>query len=334
MEKNDFHKRAAGALASVLAGLLLSFPALAAPLPDELVPVGEAVGITVKTQGVLVSELSEFDADGTALAPARDAGLLPGDVITRVDGVEIVSAEDLAQVLDSAAGDVTVVFDRDGETRQTALTPYRDGEGAYLGVWVRDSLSGIGTVTYYDPDTGVFGALGHPISDSATGITVPVREGSILDAQITGVVKSRAGSPGQLGGSFDFSSVLGTIGKNCQCGIFGTLSCDLDVTAPIPAAPSGDVKPGPAAIISDASGERREYAVEITRVYRGADTGRDMMLRVTDPDLLALTGGIVQGMSGSPIIQDGKLIGAVTHVLIGSPEKGYGVFLENMLRSV
>ncbi len=331
MVRLEFKKRAAGAVTAALAALLLSVPALAAEMPDELVPVGEAVGISVRTRGVMVSELSEFDKDGHVSAPARDAGLLPGDVITKIDGADIDSAAGMSRILEQCGERVTVVFERDGKTLQTSLQPYRDGDGAYLGVWVRDALTGIGTVTYYDPDTGSFGALGHSIADSATGVMVPVREGAILDAQVTGVTKSRAGSPGQLGGSFDFSSPLGTISKNCQSGIFGTLCSELDVNGAIPTASSDQVKTGRAVVISDASGQRREYDVEITRIYRGGNDGRDMMLRVTDPSLLSLTGGIVQGMSGSPIIQNGKLIGAVTHVLINNPEKGYGVFLENML---
>ncbi len=333
MDKPDFKKRAVGAVTAALAALLLSAPALAAELPDRLVPVGEAVGISVKTRGVMVSELSEFEENGTVTAPARDAGLLPGDVITRIDGVEIDSSAAMSRALASCGDQVTVVFERGGRTLQATLRPHLDGEERYLGVWVRDGLTGIGTVTYYDPNTGDFGALGHAIADSATGVIVPVREGAILDAQVTGVTKGRAGDPGQLGGSFDFSSPLGDVRKNCDCGIFGSLLTGLDVNEAVPAARAEEVKPGPAVVISDASGQRRAYAVEITRVYRGERDGRDMMLRVTDRDLLDLTGGIVQGMSGSPILQDGKLVGAVTHVLINDPEKGYGVFLENMLNA-
>ena len=333
MVRLDLKKRAAGAVAAALAALLLSAPALAAELPDRLVPVGEAVGISVKTRGVMVAELSEFEENGVVTAPARDAGLLPGDVITKIDGVEIDSTAAMSRALAACGDQVTVVYERDGKTLQATLRPHLDGEERYLGVWVRDGLTGIGTVTYYDPDTGGFGALGHAIADSATGVIVPVREGTILDAQITGVTKGRAGDPGQLGGSFDFSSPLGDVRKNCGCGIFGSLTAGLDVQEAVPAARAEEVKPGPAVVISDASGQRREYKVEITRVYRGERDGRDMMLRVTDRELLDLTGGIVQGMSGSPILQNGKLVGAVTHVLINNPEKGYGVFLENMLNA-
>ncbi len=333
MEILKFKKRAAGLAASVIAALLLSSAAWAAEPGTPLVPVGEAVGISVRTRGVMVSELSEFETGSGKVSPAKDAGLMPGDVITAIDGVEFDSAAGMSELLDKSGGTVTITYTRGNETRRATLSPYRDGDGAYLGVWVRDSLTGIGTVTYYDPGSGEYGALGHSIADSATGAIVPVGEGKILDADVTGVTKSRAGSPGQLGGCFDFSSVLGSIDENCAVGIFGRANGELCGYDAVPTAASNEVEPGKAQIISDASGTRRAYDVEITRVYRGNDDGRDMMLKVTDPDLLALTGGIVQGMSGSPILQNGKLIGAVTHVLINNPEKGYGVFLENMLSS-
>lgn len=333
MEALQIKKRAAGLAVSAIAAFLVSTAAWAAEPGAALVPVGEAVGISVRTRGVMVSELSEFETEAGRVSPARDAGLMPGDVITAIDGVEFDSAAGMSELVDRAGETVTVTYTRGEETRQAALSPYRDGGGAYLGVWVRDSLTGIGTVTYYDPDSGEYGALGHSIADSVSGAAVPLGEGQILEAEVTGVTKSRAGSPGQLGGRFDFSHVLGTIDENCGVGIFGKTEGALCGYEAVPTAASSEVKPGKAQIISDASGTRRMYDVEITRVYRGNDDGRDLMLKVTDPDLLALTGGIVQGMSGSPILQNGKLIGAVTHVLINNPEKGYGVFLENMLSS-
>lgn len=317
------------AAALILASLILAPAASAAELPRELVPVGRAVGISVRTDGVMVSELSTLD--GGKCSPARDAGIAPGDVIKMIDGHEITCAQDMMDALDEAGDTVTVRLSRDGDQRQVTVRPYRDESGAYLGVWVRDGLTGIGTVTYVDPGTGAFGALGHSIADSSTGTLVPLREGQILKARVTGVTKSKAGSPGQLGGTFDYTENLGTIEKNCQTGIFGRCS-GLDTDGCVPVAGRSEVKTGPATVISDASGQRREYDIEITRIYTGDRDGRDMMIKVTDPDLIALTGGIVQGMSGSPILQSGKLVGAVTHVLINDPEKGYGVLVENMLK--
>ncbi len=319
------------ALTAAVSAVVLAAGAMAAELPEGLVPVGRAVGISVKTDGVMVSELSEFETKDGKVSPARDAGILPGDVITAIDGVEISSAGDMLEALEGARGEVTVKLTREGVERQTTLTPFREGDEAYLGVWVRDGLTGIGTVTYFDPENGSFGALGHSIADSSTGLTLPLREGELLPAQVTGVTKSRAGTPGQLGGTFDFTKKLGKIEKNCGVGIFGDAGEELSCAEVMPVASREQVKPGPATIISDASGQRREYSAEITRVYSSSPDGRDMMLKITDPELLELTGGIVQGMSGSPIIQNGRLAGAVTHVLINNPEKGYGVLIENML---
>ena len=276
-----------------------------------------------------MSELSELERDGRGFSPARDAGILPGDIITMVGDREISSGMDLMRALEDAPEEVAVRFIRDGEERQVTARPYRDGDGTYLGVWIRDGVTGIGTVTWYDPESGLYGALGHSIADGATGLTVPIREGSIMPAQVTGVTKSRSGAPGQLGGTFDCASPIGTVDKNCCVGIFGRTGCGFEGQA-LPVAHAGQVRPGRAQVITDATGERREFEIEITRVWSDRTDGRDMMLRVTDPELLELTGGIVQGMSGSPIIQDGRFVGAVTHVLINDPEKGYGVFVENM----
>ncbi len=325
-------KGAISALLAAAAAVALMGSAAAAELPEALVPVGQAVGISVKTDGAVVSELSEFTTGSGTCSPARDAGLRPGDVITMIEGVEILSAQDLMRALEDAPGSVTVRYRREGEERQTTVKPYMDGDSGYLGVWVRDSVSGIGTVTYYDPATGQYGALGHSIDDGATGAAVPVREGSILKARVTDVIKSRAGSPGQMSGELDYDAALGTVGKNCRVGIFGEGCDQLSVCQAIPTAGAPEVKTGKARIISDVSGQRREYDIEITRIYSGGE-GRDMMIRITDPDLLAITGGIVQGMSGSPIIQNGRLVGAVTHVLVNNPEKGYAVFLESMLKA-
>lgn len=319
-------------LAVALAALTLTGHALAAELPEELVPVGQAVGISIRTDGVMVSELSEFEtAGGEKVSPAKEAGILPGDVIHAIGGQPVTSAEDMAEALSDAPETVTVELSREGGSRTVTVEPFFDGQDTYLGVWVRDGLTGIGTVTYYDPDTGEFGALGHSVADSATGALVPLREGTIMPATVTGVTKSRSGSPGKLGGTFDYARVIGTIDLNCAVGIFGTAGEEL-TGDPIPTAPAEDVKTGPVTVISDVSGEKREYSAEITRIYHNAHDSRDMMLKITDPELIELTGGIVQGMSGSPILQNGKLIGAVTHVLINDPEKGYGVFLENMVR--
>lgn len=316
--------------------LVLTAPTAQAVLDRELVPVGEAVGITVKTRGVVVAELSELKTENGKLSPARDAGILPGDLITAVAGREITNAQELLAALEGMAGKpVTVDLVRNGAAMQLTVTPCEDGGRSFMGFWVRDGLSGIGTVTWYDPETKTFGALGHPISDGESGTILPVGEGRILPAQVTGVTKGKAGAPGKLGGSFETEKTVGDIRKNCPVGIYGQVSGEFAEAygcgKAVPVAEEREIRVGKATILSDAGGEVREYDVEITRLYRDSGDGRSMMLKVTDEELLALTGGIVQGMSGSPILQNGCLVGAVTHVLINDPTKGYGVSAEDML---
>ncbi|MGM9521641.1 MAG: SpoIVB peptidase [Oscillospiraceae bacterium] len=329
-------KNAAAAAMLIAAALILSGGAFAAELPTELVPVGQAVGISIKTQGVIVSELSEMETENGRISPAKDAGILPGDVITMVNGVEVCSTEDMVKALEKTSdGPIAVRLTRDGEERQVTVTPYCGEDENFLGVWVRDSLTGIGTVTYYDPESGTFGALGHSISDSETGLIIPLREGEIMPAHVTGVTAGKSGTPGQLGGAFDYDNVAGEITKNCQVGIFGTTTGDPfdNLGEKLPVAAENEIKVGKAVILSAAGGNVEEYEVEVTRIYSDNTDGRCMMIKVTDDKLIALTGGIVQGMSGSPLIQNGKLIGAVTHVLINDPQKGYAVSIEDMLEA-
>lgn len=335
-EKNLNRHKKAVRLFLILSTLAFSTAAIAgaAEFSDSLVPMGEVVGISVRTGGVMIAELSEIDtADGT-VCPARDAGLEPGDVIIKADGKTVRSAADLTSVLSaSRAESISIQFTRGSETMQRTVSPYRTGSDAFIGVWVRDSLTGIGTVTFYDPESGVFGALGHSISDSETGEALPFDTGTIHPAGVTGIVPGKAGAPGQLGGTLDLNVIKGEMITNSPVGIFGYLDDDAGSAslASMPVADRSEIKTGVATILSAADGTVKEYDIEITRIYPSSTDGRSMMLRVTDDKLLALTGGIVQGMSGSPILQNGKLVGAVTHVLINDPTKGYGVSITEML---
>ena len=229
---------------------------------------------------------------------------------------------------------MSLSFTRDGEDRTVTVTPTRKDGEYKLGLWVRDSTAGIGTITFYDPTDRTFGALGHSISDADTNRVLPLRKGSIIPAAITGIVKGSAGSPGQLSGTFLDSATIGDVFKNCDCGIFGTFSGrDAFAAEPIEIGLSGDVKTGKATIRCTVDSEGvKEYEIEIVKISRDEkQKTKNMLIKVTDPELIAKTGGIVQGMSGSPIIQDGKLIGAVTHVLVSDSKQGYAVFIENML---
>ena len=300
-----------------------------------LIPVGETVGIQIKTEGVLVAGITQVQTADGPVCPARDAGLQAGDVIVAVEGRAVDSAAALIDAVeDLSGGAAQVTVRRDGRTQSVSVTPAMEENGGLrLGLWLRDGVAGIGTVTYIDPETGAFGALGHGVNDMDTGVLLPVADGDVCRAQIVDVKRGAAGAPGELAGGFDGGDVIGCISRNTACGIFGTIQ---SMPGPLrPAIPVGtpqDVEKGPATILACVAGqETAEYDVEISRTGMTAGGGRDLMVHVTDPALLERTGGIVQGMSGSPIIQNGKLVGAVTHVLVNDPTRGYGIFIDNML---
>ena len=300
-----------------------------------LIPVGETVGIQMQMKGVLVAGVTEVQtADGT-VRPAGDAGLKSGDIILAVDGQSVESAAELIGAVERLdGGPARVTVQRDGRTRSFDVCPARETNGGLrLGLWLRDGVAGIGTVTYIDPDTGAFGALGHGVNDVETGVLLPVAEGDVCRAQIVDVKRGAAGSPGELAGSFDPGAVIGCINSNTARGIFGVITGSLGtLRSPMPVGGPEDVHKGPATVLACVAGQEiEEYDVEISRTGIAAGSGRDLVVHVTDPDLLARTGGIVQGMSGSPIIQDGKLVGAVTHVLVNDPTRGYGIFISSML---
>ena len=322
---------AAIALAAVLA--FSGATALAAE-GKMLVPVGRAVGIRLESDGVMIVGIPDTCADGATPSPSKKVGFRAGDVITRVGKAQITTGDELkAAVKESDGKAVAIQVRRGDETLQFEVTPHKTKDGCTLGLYVRDGISGIGTVTYYDPQDGSYGALGHAVNEGETGTRIPVREGAISRVSVTDVTKGKSGTPGQLHGAFDFDAKLGTIRLNTDCGIFGTAQGALVSENAIEIAEEAEIHTGAAYILSNIAGEAVErYDVEVSRVYRGDEAnGRSMLITVADEELTAATGGIVQGMSGSPIIQDGKLVGAVTHVLINDPQKGYAVSIEKML---
>ena len=295
-----------------------------------LVPVGHTVGIKLYAKGVLVVGLSE----GTT--PARKSGLETGDVILQCCGTAITSTEQFQALLQSADGEpVELQIRRNQVSRTLTVTPEKSETGVYaIGAWIRDSMAGIGTVTYYDPESGAFGALGHGINDVDTAQLMPFSSGAILPSTVKAVKKGVSGSAGQLKGDFVLTAETGTLYANTACGIFGRMDAPAQLGEALPVAKNSEIHVGPAVIRCNVEGDCvREYRVEITKLFSPSDDPRDLLLEVTDLELLSLTGGIVQGMSGSPIIQDGKLVGAVTHVLVNDPTRGYGIFIENMLQA-
>lgn len=313
---------------------VVSYGTGAAAFATDLVPVGKAVGINVTVDGVMVAGVSEVETRDGKISPAGQAGVLPGDFIVKLGKTPVHCLKDfsdMAQTLNEDAVSITVM--RQEKQMQFTICPVLSTEGKYqLGLWLRDGITGIGTITYYDPETGTYGALGHGINDVDSGSLIPVNTGEIYDASIVGVVKGQPGTPGELNGVFEGGACCGEIKGNTVFGIFGLYDGIPEGCGDaLPCGEYGEAQPGRAMILSTVNGnETEEFCVEIERVYRENGVER-FLLHVTDERLLSTTGGIVQGMSGSPIIQDGKLIGAVTHVLTNDPTKGYGLGIQSML---
>ena len=297
--------------------------ALAAEL---LIPGGQIIGLQLCRDTVTVAAF-----DDKLGAAGKSAGLQIGDEILSVNGRAVSTAEDVRNALERSDGTVEMRVNRQGREKKLKLTPVITDQGPRLGVYLRDGITGIGTVSWYDPDTGKFGTLGHGVSDSG-GKLLDMTKGGAYCADVVTVKKGMAGEPGQLKGAVSVAGQIGELYRNTQQGVFGTSAAGWK-GEPLPVGEAEDVRTGDAVIRSTVSGrDVREYSVEILKIYPSSRTdGRNLLLRITDPALLEATGGIVQGMSGSPIIQDGKLVGAVTHVLVNDPTTGYGIFIENML---
>lgn len=305
---------------------------------QEVYASGMPIGIYVKTDGVLVLGTSEVtDASGKECYPAQNL-VKSGDYIVSVNGETVFGKEELMEKIDAYGDDKEILgINRNGEYIEVSITPVESEQGRHLlGIWVRDDLAGVGTLTYYTTD-GTFGALGHAVSDGDTGVQMSMEEGYIYDAEIIGIKKGENGTPGELSGVIDYANehCLGTILENTALGIRGQLdgelaSMDSDTSYEI--CYKQDIRTGTAYILSAVSGTCEQYEIQIESLdYSGTEENKGILFQVTDPALLELTGGIVQGMSGSPIIQDGKIIGAVTHVFVSDASKGYGIFIEKML---
>lgn len=306
---------------------------------QSVIPGGEAIGIYMKTKGILVVGTGTVGgADGLDYEPALNV-VQSGDYITAVDGSPVADKEALVEMVNKSGGkEVVLEVWRDGETTSLKIAPVRTGEEEYkLGVWVRDDTQGIGTLTYVDGQQH-FGALGHGISDVDTGGLLALSGGTLYHTDILSVTKGERGVPGELSGVIRYreDEKLGEIAENTEEGIFGTVNAQMEEIAaaaePVEIAYKQEVVEGPATILCSVDGTVQEYQAEIEKIYLNSrEANKSMVIRVTDPVLLEKTGGIVQGMSGSPILQNGKLIGAVTHVFIQDATSGYGIFIENML---
>lgn len=305
---------------------------------QELIPVGKPIGIYLKTDGILVIGVGEFvGQDGVEYSPSKYI-LKSGDYIQKLNGDPIDDKDNFIERIEQCCGQAIVLtVVRNEEIMDLTIQPIRDQNGVYrIGAWVRDNAQGVGTMTYIDGD-GNFGALGHGINDIDTSTLMEMNDGTLYQTEIISIEKGKIGSPGEMVGMIVYSDdrILGDITRNSVQGIFGQCNEKARKLATEESVPIGlkqEIIKGPAKVLCTMNGTTKYYDIEITGIHLDHDNvNRGLDLKITDPELLEITGGIVQGMSGSPIIQDGKIIGAVTHVLVNDPTRGYGIFIENML---
>lgn len=305
---------------------------------QELIPVGAPVGIYLKTEGILVIGAGEFEGqDGVQQSPCKYI-LKSGDYIQKLNGEVVTDKDELIERIEEGGGEeVRLTVVRDDEIMELNITPAKDKSGVYrIGAWVRDNAQGVGTMTYIDAD-GKFGALGHGINDVDTSTLMELDDGTLYETEIISIQKGTIGNPGEMVGMIEYSDehILGDITTNSLQGIFGECNAkaaELVTQDPLPVGLKQEIVKGPALVLCTVDGTPEYYDIEITGIHLDHDNvNRGLDIRVTDPELLEITGGIVQGMSGAPIIQNGKFIGAVTHVLVQDSTRGYGIFIENML---
>lgn len=299
-----------------------------------VVPSGEIVGLRLFTDGVMVVDVDDVESDSGKVNPASFAGIKKGDVITMLDGKKIQNSSQVEAIIAACDGRVlSVEYNRNGEKRQSSIAPvYSVSEGRYkTGLWIRDSAAGIGTMTFYEKETGFFACLGHAVCDVDTGEILPLSGGDIVDAAITGCIKGKVGCAGELCGSFE-NKQEGILYLNDSAGVYGYLDSETLKGEAVPVALKSEVKEGKAQIISTVEGTSKAYYdIVIEKLNEDGKDGKNMIIKITDAELIEKTGGIVQGMSGSPIIQNGRLVGAVTHVFLNDPSRGYAIFAETML---
>jgi len=308
--------------------------------PRRVVPGGHSIGVLLESRGIMVVGFAPIlDSNGNKHYPARDKGIEIGDLIFRVDGKSISGENELARIIDEQKGKpVTISIKRRDKFINLQITPIACAEtNRYrIGLFVRDGIVGVGTLSFWDPNTSEFAALGHIIVDADTRQSIDVLRGKIVSASIQAIKRGKPGQPGEKIGIFNENSkIAGNINKNTYYGIYG--QTDGPIKNPLfnyamEVGYAHQVKEGKAEILTVVNGEDVErFAIEIEKVYPERNNGKGMVIRVTDPRLLSITGGIIQGMSGSPIIQDSRIVGAVTHVFLNDPERGYGIFMDNML---
>ena len=313
-------------------------------LPKQtVIPVGNIAGLKLYTSGVLVVGMSEIKGiNNEKSKPYINTEIEEGDTIIKVNNSEIFSTEDLMEKVNNSNGDeIKLTYVKNKEIKECSIIPVETEDGKYkLGLWVRDSAAGVGTVTYYDPITKSFGALGHGISDIDTSELLNISSGEFITSKVLNIVKGEKGNPGKIQGTIDNQKNIGRIYKNTEFGIFGKVdeisNLSLEISKEMELALREEIKQGKATILCNLDNTQvKEYEIEIEKIYLQNDyDNKSMKIKITDKELLDLTGGIIQGMSGAPIIQNGKFIGAVTNVLVNNPEEGFAVFGDRMLKEM
>ena len=308
-----------------------------------LIPGGQSIGVRMDVKGVLIVGLEEIETiTGEKVNPGLICGLQIGDTILEVNGKKVYRASEVQKIVNDIKGDLVLTIKRKSDIKEIHLTPVqaKNDDMYKLGIWVKDKTAGIGTLTYFDPETKEYGALGHAITDPETGSVLSVAEGELVNAKVESVKQGKAGEPGEIRGIFyEAEAPLGKLKINSEFGVFGNCYKEIEnpmFERPIPIGRKDTIKTGKALILTTLENNKIEpYEIEIEKINtRSRESNKNMTIKVIDPRLIAASGGIVQGMSGSPIIQDGKLVGAVTHVLVNDPTRGYGIFIENMLKAV
>ena len=308
-----------------------------------VIPVGNIAGVKLYTSGVLVVGMSEIEGeDNKKYKPYENTGIKEGDTIIEINQNDISSTEELIKTVNSSQGkNITVKYIHGEETKECSMQPVKTSNNDYkLGLWVRDSAAGVGTVTFYEPSTKTFGALGHGITDIDTNELINIASGEFVTTRILEITKGESGNPGKIQGTVDNQKNIGTISKNTQFGIYGSVenlsNLNIDASKEMEVALRAEIQEGKATILCSLDNQKvQEYEIEIEKIYKENNyDNKSMRIKVTDSRLLEKTGGIIQGMSGSPIIQNGKFVGAVTHVLVNNPKEGYGVFGDIMLKQI
>lgn len=307
-----------------------------------VVPLGNAIGMKLYTKGVLVVGMSQIETDkNEKKKPYENSGIEQGDTILEINNNIVGNTEELIKEVENSKGNtINIKYLRDDKTMQTDITPVKSKNTYKIGLWVRDAAAGVGTLTFYEPSTNLFMALGHGISDIDTEEIVNIANGELVTANIVSITKGRKGYPGEIRGTIDEGKTIGTIYKNTNFGVYGMVKnknyLEADLTQEMEVAPRNEIKEGKAEIICQLENSaKKKYDIEIEKVYiNNNQNNKSMLIKITDKELLEKTGGIIQGMSGAPIIQEGKFVGAVTNVLVNDPTQGYGVFADIMIKEM